>query len=147
MDGKKYDQEKLRFDLLPWAEIEDIVKVLTLGAAKYDEDNWKKVANGKRRYFAAAHRHLAAHESGELNDSETGLPHLAHATCCLLFLAWIDKQEGYAEKRHCSTCHFHAPHRPRGCIACTRQPQDCWSAQATSLPKWESKHKQGETHE
>lgn len=130
MDGKKYDQEKLRFDLLPWAEIEDIVQVLTLGAAKYDEDNWKQVANGKRRYFAAAHRHLAAHESGELNDSETGLPHLAHATCCLLFLAWIDKQEtNETEERCCSTCYFKDE-------KCGEVNPKCWNHGDVLVSQW-----------
>ncbi len=36
--------------------------------------------------MAAAQRHLIAHYSGEDIDPESGLPHLAHASCCLMFL-------------------------------------------------------------
>jgi hypothetical protein len=91
--GVKYDNDKPRFDLLPWREVEDVAKVLTFGAEKYEPDNWKRVDNSKSRYIAAAFRHLSARAQGELFDQETGLPHVAHAICCLLFLGWHDKQK------------------------------------------------------
>jgi hypothetical protein len=90
--GFKADSEKTRFDLLPWGPVEDVARVLTVGAQKYAPDNWQKVQEARRRYFAAAMRHLVAWEQGEIADPETGLPHLAHAGCCLLFLAWFDKR-------------------------------------------------------
>ena len=40
----------------------------------------------------ACHRHLQAWWSGERLDKESGLPHLAHAVCCLLFLMWGDDE-------------------------------------------------------
>ena len=55
-------------------------------------DNWQQVDNAKERYFNACHRHLQAWWSGERLDSESGLPHLAHAVCCLLFLMWGDDE-------------------------------------------------------
>lgn len=88
MEGMKFDDGKLRWDLLPITEIEEVVKVLTLGAAKYDDDNWKKVADGNNRYYAAALRHITAHRKGEIQDIETGCSHLSHAICCLIFLLW-----------------------------------------------------------
>jgi hypothetical protein len=88
--GKKYDQEKPRWELLPLATVEDIVKVMTFGAKKYGDNNWKLV-EPKQRYFAAALRHLKAWQSGEIIDKESGLPHLAHALCSLLFLHYLDK--------------------------------------------------------
>ena len=90
--GVKYDGDKPRWDLLPWEEIDEIVKVLTFGSEKYEDDNCKKVPDASRRYLAAAMRHIKADASGEFNDPETGLPHLAHAGCCLLFKSWIDKK-------------------------------------------------------
>lgn len=63
-----------------------VVRVLTKGAAKYADDNWRKVPNARRRYLAAAWRHIVAWASGEKNDPDDGLPHLAHAICCLMFL-------------------------------------------------------------
>lgn len=77
--------QKPRLELVPWAAISDIAEVLTFGAAKYDDNNWCRGARWGR-YFAALLRHLFAWWRGEEFDPETGLSHLAHAGCCLLFL-------------------------------------------------------------
>lgn len=84
MDGIKFDGDKRDFTLLPWSSVEEIVKVLEFGARKYHRDNWKKVASD--RYVKAAFRHLVAYSQGEINDQESGLPHMAHLGCCVLFL-------------------------------------------------------------
>lgn len=77
-EGRKDDQGKLRFDLLPPDALAQLVQVYTMGAAKYDDRNWEK---GIRwgRLFAAVQRHLWAFWHGENNDPESGLPHVAHA--------------------------------------------------------------------
>ena len=93
MKGIKYDDTKPRYELLPPKPIEDIVKVLTVGARKYSDENWRYVDPLYDRYYAAALRHIQAWRMGEVNDPETGLPHLAHAGCCLIFL-----MEGPAKK-------------------------------------------------
>ena len=93
MDGRKDDQEKTRWDLLPWEQVEEIARVLTLGAVKYDDENWKKVPDAEKRYFAALHRHLVAYRAGKTADPESGLSHLSHAACCILFLAWFEKRK------------------------------------------------------
>lgn len=98
MEGVKHDGEKDRWDLLPWGEVRDVVKVLTFGAGKYKDNNWQKVSNGERRYFSAAMRHITARELGERIDPESGLPHLAHAICCLLFWLWLDKSKSVANR-------------------------------------------------
>lgn len=77
-EGKKYDQGKLRWDLLPLTLIEDIVKIYTFGAQKYGENNWQKLKDGYNRYKAAMFRHLMEFEKGHVNDNESGLNHLAH---------------------------------------------------------------------
>ena len=96
-EGVKYDQEKLRWDLLPMGPIREIIKVLMHGSAKYDDHNWQKVALGKQgdaRYYNAAMRHLDDWYSCEEKlDPESGLNHLAHAVCCLLFLLWFDMED------------------------------------------------------
>jgi hypothetical protein len=38
------------------------------------------------RYYGAALRHLNKWNSGVDVDDESGLPHLAHAGCCIAFL-------------------------------------------------------------
>lgn len=98
--GKKNDNGKDRWDLLPIGTIEQIVEVLTFGTNKYCDNNWQKVNNGKERYFAALMRHLVAYRKGEFFDKESGLPHLAHAGCCLIFIMWIeDRQKGIYENQ------------------------------------------------
>ena len=90
MEGRKYDQGKPEWWLLPFLAVQEIVKVLTYGSTKYDPFNWKKVPNAKNRYFSAFMRHVIAWWEGEQNDPETGFNHLAHAGCCLLYLLWFD---------------------------------------------------------
>jgi hypothetical protein len=88
--GRKFDGQKPRMSLVPLKELWQVIDVLEYGAKKYAPDNWKYVPNSKQRYFDAAMRHITARQMGEVNDSETGLPHLAHCICCLLFWAWHD---------------------------------------------------------
>ena len=88
--GVKYDGEKPRWDLLPFDAVEEVVKVLTAGANKYADDNWKHVRPFSRRYISALLRHLVARIKGEIYDPETGFRHTAHMGCCALFLIWGD---------------------------------------------------------
>jgi hypothetical protein len=85
-EGMKDDAGKLRYELLPMAPVDEIVRVLGFGAAKYDDDNWRRVEDAENRYYAAAMRHLSAWRQGENIDPESGRSHLAHAACCLVFL-------------------------------------------------------------
>jgi len=84
--GRKDDQAKPRYDLMPLQAERHVVDVLTYGAKKYAPENWRHVPDARARYHAAARRHLAAWAGGEQMDPESGLPHLAHAACCILFL-------------------------------------------------------------
>ena len=86
--GIKYDKEKLRYDLLSPEALEGIVEVLTYGANKYSDDNWKNVS--AKRYEAAAFRHIQAYRKGEKIDKESGLGHLYHAISCLIFIAELE---------------------------------------------------------
>jgi hypothetical protein len=90
VEGQKHDEGKLDWTLLPPEALEEVVKVLQHGALKYGRDNWRRVPDGRRRYIAAAHRHLHAVSLGELTDPESGLPHLAHAVCSLLFAGYFE---------------------------------------------------------
>lgn len=85
MSAEKHDGEKVRVDLLPTGALEEIAKVLTFGAHKYSAWNWAK-GMAWSRLLGAAMRHLFAWARGESVDPESGLPHLAHLGCCVLFL-------------------------------------------------------------
>lgn len=83
--GLRYNSGKLRYDLIhPWAH-EQLAKVLTLGANKYAERNWEKGMSWSN-VIASLKRHLAAIESGEDYDIESGLLHAAHVACNAHFL-------------------------------------------------------------
>lgn len=90
--GSKFDQGKPRWGLLPWAELETVVEVLTKGAEKYSDDNWKQVEHFESRYRDALMRHFSAYCKGETEDPESGKSHLAHVVCCALFLMWKENQ-------------------------------------------------------
>ena len=83
--GRKFDEDKLRYDLIPVLAQEEVVKVITLGAKKYDPENWKNVPEGRRRYYAAAMRHMEAWRKGEKQD-EIGTHHIANAISNLMFI-------------------------------------------------------------
>lgn len=89
MKGYKNDAGKRRWTLLPWDAAAVVVDVLEHGSRKYFDDNWRLVVaapGGPSRYLDAALRHIAAYLDGEETDPGSGLPHLAHACCCLLFV-------------------------------------------------------------
>ena len=94
LEGKfiKKDSGKLKWSLLPFEELKDVVKVLMHGAEKYSVNNWKK-CDDTNRYKDALMRHVIAYVSGEKTDEEFGLSHLAHAICNCLFLMWFDKHK------------------------------------------------------
>ena len=94
--GVKHDQDKPRMDLLCPFAIEELAKVLTFGAKKYDSWNWTKGIK-TCRLIAAALRHTFAYASGQDTDPETGLHHMAHAMCCCMFIIgmphYVSKQD------------------------------------------------------
>ena len=83
--GIKYDLEKPRIDLLPYDALMEVAKVFTKGAEKYRAHNWEKGLE-HHRLFNSAMRHLYAYWSGEDNDPEFGISHLAHCGCNILML-------------------------------------------------------------
>ena len=99
-EGKKHDEGKPRWDLLPFDALDDVAAVLEFGARKYADRNWEKgMAWG--RLLGAACRHLSAWARGTYLDSESGLPHLAHAACCVLMLGALAKRGvGTDTRRH-----------------------------------------------
>lgn len=84
-EGRKDDGGKDPWDLLPWDAVRCIVRVFDFGARKYAPRNWEKGMAWSRCYSALM-RHMTAWWEGERQDPETGMSHLWHAGCCILFL-------------------------------------------------------------
>lgn len=91
--GQKDDKEKNRLDLIEPEFIEGVGKVLTFGANKYEPNNWQKVEDAEDRYYAATLRHLIAWRKGEKTDPESGLSHLDHVACNIMFLQHFEREE------------------------------------------------------
>lgn len=88
--GLKFDTGKARLDLVRPEFVEGVAHVLGFGAEKYAAWNW---ADGivYSRLIAAQERHMNAFKRGIDLDEETGLPHLYHAACCLMFLSCYEE--------------------------------------------------------
>lgn len=86
MTASKNDLGKPRMELISSKFLVGLAKVLTHGAKKYAAHNWRK-GLAYSRVYGALQRHLAAWNDGEDLDAETGLSHLYHAACELMFLA------------------------------------------------------------
>lgn len=97
-EGFKADEHKPRWALLPQDALEGVVDVLTYGAGKYGDRNWEK-GMAYSRPFSALMRHVWAWWGGETHDRETGLSHLAHAICCLMFLLSYEMRKNGKDDR------------------------------------------------
>lgn len=86
--GNKFDEDKLRWHLLPIDVLQEVIKVLEYGVRKYEQFNW--VTLDKERYYNAMQRHMFAFAKGEKIDSESGLPHIAHAHCNMMFIHYLE---------------------------------------------------------
>ena len=90
MEGKKYDQGKIRFVLVPVYAEEELARVVTHGAEKYGDENWRELENPYGRYLSACLRHISEYRKGIRHDKDSGLHPLAHAACSLMFLVELD---------------------------------------------------------
>lgn len=97
--GLKFDTDKPPLSLIDRHAIEEIAKVLAFGAKKYEAHNWRK-GIAYSRLLDAAIRHLYAFADGENLDPESGLPHVAHAGCCIVFLLGTMHAHPELDDRH-----------------------------------------------
>lgn len=89
IEAVKFDQGKVDWSLVPFEALEGMAQVLEFGAKKYDRWNWTTGGGFKwTRVLASCLRHIFAFMRGEDVDPESGLSHISHAQCNLLFLAY-----------------------------------------------------------
>lgn len=87
MTGLKYDNDKPRLELIDPLFTEELARILTFGAKKYESENWRKGIK-YTRIIASIKRHILEFEKGNNLDNETGLSHVVHAACNTMFLYW-----------------------------------------------------------
>jgi hypothetical protein len=95
----KFDDDKLPVNLLSSEALLQTAAVLKFGADKYAEHNWR-AGFAWSRPLAAAMRHIMAFNDGEDKDPESGLSHLAHAMCCIMFLLEFEKTHRELDDRY-----------------------------------------------
>jgi hypothetical protein len=95
----KFDSDKLPVNLLSTEALNQTAAVLKFGADKYHAHNWRDGFVWSRP-LAAAMRHIMAFNDGEDKDPESGLSHLAHAACCIMFLLEFEKTHPELDDRY-----------------------------------------------
>ena len=88
--GRKFDSNKLRFDLIPVEPLQELARVYTIGAKKYGDRNWENGLSWSR-LFAAMMRHAWKFWMGERNDPEDGQHHLSSVAWCAFALMEYEK--------------------------------------------------------
>ena len=111
-EGLRFNENKVRHDLLEPFAIEELAKVFTKGAEKYEPRNWEKGMQWSK-VIASLKRHVNAFERGEDFDfdpscnackegtckSHTGLFHMAHAAWNALALVSYYKKYPQGDDR------------------------------------------------
>lgn len=89
----KHDQNKIMMSLVDPDFITGVADILTFGAKKYAKNNWQKNTEIDR-YKDSLLRHLYAYLGGEMNDPESGKPHLDHIATNIMFLRYFEHGKG-----------------------------------------------------
>ena len=85
LGGVKDNVGKPRMDLIPPRVLRAVAEVLEFGTRKYKPNNWRLGLSWEETY-GSLQRHLVAWHDLEDVDPETGLLHLSHAACQVMFL-------------------------------------------------------------
>lgn len=100
--GTKADKGKAPCELLSPTALLGTAAVLAFGAKKYSPNNWRK-GLAWMRIAGAIMRHLFAFMAGEDLDPETGLPHVDHLGCEIMFLQELYRTRRDLDDRYGST--------------------------------------------
>jgi len=117
MAFRKDDAGKPRMSLLPHEALMGAAEVMTYGAQKYDDHNWRQATEWSR-YYDATMRHLMDWQMGkEVDDGPkgSGLATIDHAVCSLLMLSSLIKTGVGTDDRYgtSGTTSYQAPASPR----------------------------------
>lgn len=94
----RFNKGKIRYDLLPPYAIDQLARVMTMGAEKYGPNNWQK-GMPWTEVLASAKRHIAKIEEHEDYDSESNLLHAAHVMANAAFLVEYYKNKPQFDDR------------------------------------------------
>jgi hypothetical protein len=98
--ARKDDDSKPPHHLIAPEMPDALANVLGFGARKYAPRNWELGMEWSRP-FSALMRHMWAWWRGQAVDPETGMSHLWHASCCLMFLVAYESRGTGTDDRPC----------------------------------------------
>lgn len=84
----RFNTDKPKWSLVDFKSLEPMVNVLEFGAKKYSAHQWK-IGLPTTEICESLLRHIFAYMNGENNDKDSGLPHIGHAMCNLMFLQYM----------------------------------------------------------
>jgi len=87
MVADRHNNGKPLYSLLPLESLEGVVRVLEFGAKKYAKNQWK-LGLTEESCLDSMMRHLSKELEGIKLDEESGLEHIDHMICNLLFIKW-----------------------------------------------------------
>jgi dATP/dGTP diphosphohydrolase len=87
--GLRYNEGKVRWSLVPVEVLTALANHFTVGAKKYEDDNWRRGLKYSDTYDCAK-RHLEAWFLGESHDAETGTHHLISCMWNIVALAYFE---------------------------------------------------------
>jgi hypothetical protein len=88
-EALRFDDDKLRFDLIPTEVVIELARAYSMGAIKYGDNNFRK-GMAWSRCVRSAFSHFYKWLSGKGVDEETGCHHLALAAWNLLTLLYYE---------------------------------------------------------
>jgi len=93
----RYNEGKRKWSLIDYPSLEEMVKVLEMGATKYAPFNWQKGLN-REELLESAMRHMVALMNKEEVDQESGISHAGHIMCNMLFYIWMHNNDKFIKK-------------------------------------------------
>lgn len=94
-EAMRANGDKLRYELLPPLATTEMAAVMTLGAIKYEPNNWTKGQPIVKGLCGSGLRHLFAYMLGQDRDPETGMHHGAHLMCNGAFMVEQEYRRSY----------------------------------------------------
>lgn len=99
MVAERHNVGKLRWSLVDWKGVEEMLKVLEFGAIKYSADNWKKGLN-REEILESTQRHLIQLFQKEEQDQESQLHHAGHIMCNMMFYLYHARHSSFVSERN-----------------------------------------------
>lgn len=97
--AKRFNSGKLRWGLVDYTSLEEMLKVLEAGAIKYAPGNWQKGLH-REEILESMQRHLIALFNGEEIDEDLGTHHMGNIMCNAMFYLYHKRNKSFAKTRN-----------------------------------------------